>query len=360
MATQGPWARASFTTLRQTRYLRRRTMQRNTLLSDYCFYPSRTSPTITARADERCCSQTRRRRRRRRRPDQGLLPRERSLALTKMKSFFAASISCTKSSPKCLQRGCESLSGCLQPSYGSFASRKKGPITFATRKSHQCCAKFMLPLLRRMVKWLQLHLILFPLLSHEQNFNFWILASSQCCVISLRYLFKPCFGKTLSSIQARRHGVEPERIVIHEQFPTSYEFRVKALADLFLDTPLFNAHTTAGDILWCGVPLLTLPGENMAQRVAAGLVTGALTPETIARTLDDYEELAVRLAGARADVMRTLRERLKLGRGLEVRPAPVFDTHESTHDWERGLRMAWDVHAAIGVPSHLVVARRTD
>jgi len=154
--------------------------------------------------------------------------------------------------------------------------------------------------------------------------------------------------------------VEPERIVIHEQFPTSYEFRVKALADLFLDTPLFNAHTTAGDILWCGVPLLTLPGENMAQRVAAGLVTGALTPETIARTLDDYEELAVRLAGARADVMRTLRERLKLGRGLEVRPAPVFDTHESTHDWERGLRMAWDVHAAIGVPSHLVVARRTD
>ena len=60
------------------------------------------------------------------------------------------------------------------------------------------------------------------------------------------------------------------RLVFHEQFPREREFRIKGLAELFLDTPLFNAHTTAGDVLWSGVPIVSIPGENFAQRVAAG------------------------------------------------------------------------------------------
>jgi predicted O-linked N-acetylglucosamine transferase (SPINDLY family) len=50
---------------------------------------------------------------------------------------------------------------------------------------------------------------------------------------------------------------------------------IKGLADVFLDTPEFNAHTTATDALWAGVPIVSLPGENMAQRVAGSLCKDA-------------------------------------------------------------------------------------
>lgn len=62
--------------------------------------------------------------------------------------------------------------------------------------------------------------------------------------------------------------VDGSRLVFHSKFPKHSELLVKAHADLFLDTPLFNAHTTGGDVLWAGIPLVTLPQENFAQRVA--------------------------------------------------------------------------------------------
>ena len=66
-------------------------------------------------------------------------------------------------------------------------------------------------------------------------------------------------------------GIEPWRIVVTSLLPPHREFLSKGVCDLFLDTPLFNAHTTAKDALWSGVPVLTVAGEGMASRVAASL-----------------------------------------------------------------------------------------
>jgi protein O-GlcNAc transferase len=71
--------------------------------------------------------------------------------------------------------------------------------------------------------------------------------------------------------ETEAEGVEFSRIVISDMFPREQEFLIKGLADVFLDTPEFNAHTTATDALWAGVPIVSLPGLNMAQRVAGSL-----------------------------------------------------------------------------------------
>lgn len=78
-----------------------------------------------------------------------------------------------------------------------------------------------------------------------------------------------------------------------------------ALGDLFLDTPACNAHTTATDALWSGVPLLTLPGVSQASRVAASVLTAAGVPDLIAPTAAAYEQMAISLAGGGAGLRPT-------------------------------------------------------
>ncbi len=68
------------------------------------------------------------------------------------------------------------------------------------------------------------------------------------------------------------------------------------MADLFLDTLPYNAHTTASDALWAGLPVLTCIGETFAGRVAASLLNAVCLPELVATTLEAYEQMAVDLA----------------------------------------------------------------
>jgi protein O-GlcNAc transferase len=75
--------------------------------------------------------------------------------------------------------------------------------------------------------------------------------------------------------ESEAEGVDFSRIVISDMFPRDREFLIKGLADVFLDTPEFNAHTTATDALWAGVPIVSLPGLNLAQRVAGSLCKDA-------------------------------------------------------------------------------------
>jgi protein O-GlcNAc transferase len=75
--------------------------------------------------------------------------------------------------------------------------------------------------------------------------------------------------------ETEAEGVDFSRIIISDMFPREREFLIKGLADVFLDTPEFNAHTTATDALWAGVPIVSLPGVNMAQRVAGSLCKDA-------------------------------------------------------------------------------------
>ena len=116
-------------------------------------------------------------------------------------------------------------------------------------------------------------------------------------------------------------GIAPERICFAPKRPNPQHLARYRLADLFLDTFPYGAHTTASDALWMGTPVLALEGRGFAARVCAGLVRAAGLPDLVCRTLDDYVARASAIAltpGAAAD----LRNRLEQGRAT----ATLFDT----------------------------------
>lgn len=91
------------------------------------------------------------------------------------------------------------------------------------------------------------------------------------------------------------------------------------LAELFLDTPQCNAHTTGCDILWSGTPMITIPGTKMATRVASSLLRASDLEELVCNNLNEYEELAVKLA---VDDEMYMDIRRKVNPGLTMHNAP--------------------------------------
>ncbi|HEV3184096.1 MAG TPA: hypothetical protein VGZ49_04405, partial [Xanthobacteraceae bacterium] len=108
-------------------------------------------------------------------------------------------------------------------------------------------------------------------------------------------------------------------------------------ADLFLDTLPCNAHTTASDALWAGLPVLTCTGETFAGRVAASLVAAVGLPELIVPSLEAYEPLALDLARS-PDRQRALRARLETGRTA----AALFDTSGYARNIEAAYARMWE------------------
>lgn len=108
------------------------------------------------------------------------------------------------------------------------------------------------------------------------------------------------------------------------------------LADLFLDTIYYNAHTTACDSLWAGLPLVTCIGSTFAGRVGASALKAVGLPELITQTLEDYEVLALKLARDPALLAAT---KAKLaGQRLT---APLFDTARHTRHLEAAYTTMW-------------------
>lgn len=97
-------------------------------------------------------------------------------------------------------------------------------------------------------------------------------------------------------------GVAPERIVFAQKLYNPFHLARYPLADLFLDTTPYGAHTTASDALWMGVPVLTLAGRCFAARVCGSLVRAAGLEDLICHDPREYVERAVALAGDRAQV----------------------------------------------------------
>jgi protein O-GlcNAc transferase len=97
--------------------------------------------------------------------------------------------------------------------------------------------------------------------------------------------------------EAQGRGIAGERLVFAQRMPSMAEHLARhRLADLFLDTLPFNAHTTADDALWAGLPVLTQIGEALPGRVGASLLHAIGLPEMIAQTEEEYEKLAIELA----------------------------------------------------------------
>jgi predicted O-linked N-acetylglucosamine transferase (SPINDLY family) len=110
------------------------------------------------------------------------------------------------------------------------------------------------------------------------------------------------------------------------------------LADLFLDTLPYNAHTTASDALWAGLPVLTCRGETFAGRVAASVLQAADLPELVTANLADYETLALRLAQER-DLLSDIKAKLARNRDT----CRLFDTTTFARHIEAAYTTMWQI-----------------
>ena len=106
----------------------------------------------------------------------------------------------------------------------------------------------------------------------------------------------------------RRPGWIRQRLVFAARVAPAEHLARHRLADLFLDTLPYNAHTTASDALWAGLPVLTCAGHTFAGRVAGSLLRAVGLPELVTHSLHDYETLALKLARAPGAARRCPRQ----------------------------------------------------
>jgi protein O-GlcNAc transferase len=138
---------------------------------------------------------------------------------------------------------------------------------------------------------------------------------------------------------AAARGIDPARLVFALRLDLDDDHLARhRLADLFLDTLPYNAHATASDALWAGLPLLTCRGASFAGRVATSLLHAAGLPELATNDLGEYEALALRLA-ADASLLRGFRKRLEQNRAT----CPLFDTDRFRRHIERAYTTMWEL-----------------
>jgi protein O-GlcNAc transferase len=163
------------------------------------------------------------------------------------------------------------------------------------------------------------------ILRQTENSLLWLLGSEK--------LFKDNL-----SAAAAKHGIDPAQLIFAPSLPLNAHLSRLALGDLFLDSLVSNAHTTASDALWAGLPLLTRRGHTFQGRVAASLLEAVGLPELVVENLEEYENLALRLA-REPDLLKSYRARLAQNRAS----APLFDTARTT----RHIEAAYETMQAI-------------
>ncbi len=145
--------------------------------------------------------------------------------------------------------------------------------------------------------------------------------------------------------EAVARGVSSERLIFGNRIDHPDHLARHRLADLFLDTLPCNAHTTASDALWAGLPIVTCAGRSFAARVAGSLLRAVGLEELVTSTLEEYEQVALRLAGE-PDRLGALRARLAQNREA----APLFDTPRFCRHLEAAYRRMWLLHER-GLPA---------
>jgi protein O-GlcNAc transferase len=164
------------------------------------------------------------------------------------------------------------------------------------------------------------------LLHQVEGSVFWLLHDNPFAVANLKR-------------EAETRGVRAERLVFAPRMPPPEHLARIRLADLFLDTLPYNAHTTASDALWVGLPLVTSPGTTFPGRVAASLLHAAGMPELIAYSLAGYEALALKLARD-TDALAAVKAKLAATRDH----CTLFDTTRFTRHLESAYVTMWERH----------------
>jgi predicted O-linked N-acetylglucosamine transferase (SPINDLY family) len=136
---------------------------------------------------------------------------------------------------------------------------------------------------------------------------------------------------------AQHNGVSPERLIFAKKKLNPQHLARYALADLFLDTFPYGAHTTAADALWMGVPVLTVPGQSFASRVCSSLVSAAGIGDLICKDLGAYTAKAVEL-GRNPKTLAGLKQKLTAERDSCL----LFNTPILVKELEDLYRGMWE------------------
>ena len=175
------------------------------------------------------------------------------------------------------------------------------------------------------------------ILEHVEGSVLWLLEDNE---IAARNLKK----------EASVRGIDPDRLVFAPRMALPDHLARHRMADLFLDTLPYNAHTTASDALWAGLPVLTQIGETFAGRVAASLLNAMHLPELITTARDAYEALAVELATNPAK-LASIKRKLTDHRLT----TPLFDTELFTKHIEAAYTTMYERYHADLPPDHIYV-----
>jgi protein O-GlcNAc transferase len=162
------------------------------------------------------------------------------------------------------------------------------------------------------------------LLCAKQNSVLWLLEANSTVSINLRR-------------EAEKHSVSSDRLIFAPRLPLADHLARHRNADLFLDTLPYNAHTTASDALWAGLPVLTCLGATFAGRVAASLIKAVGLDELITHSLEDYEALALKIASDPSS-LAAIKDRLARNRST----FPLFNTERMTRQIEVAYMTMWE------------------
>jgi len=150
--------------------------------------------------------------------------------------------------------------------------------------------------------------------------------------------------------EAQALGIDASRLIFSPYIKMADHIERNILADLFLDSLPYNAHTTASDALWANVPVLTLQGKSFAGRVAASLLHAIEMPELITYTEQEFEDRAVDLA-THPEKLAALKVKLAKNRLT----TPLFDTKLYTKHFESALIEAYERYQSDLPPAHIQV-----
>jgi len=177
------------------------------------------------------------------------------------------------------------------------------------------------------------------LLSKVENSVLWLRQSNQFSIINMKK-------------EAQKRNVDPSRLVFAGKVPMDEHLARQRLADLFVDTFTFNAHTTAAEALWAGLPLVTKVGLGFAARVAGSLLNAVGLPELITETEQDYEVLILELA-TNPTKLAGIKEKLATNRLTQ----PLFNTELYTKHLENGYNQAYQNYFDGNLPQTIVVPK---
>ena len=184
----------------------------------------------------------------------------------------------------------------------------------------------------------------------ESEFDIWmrVVAKVEGSVLWLRKSNQ--FSEINMRKEAKRRNIDPTRLVFAERIPIDEHIARQKLADLFIDNFAFNAHTTATEALWAGLPLVTKRGEGFAARVAGSLLSAVGLHELITHDEKAYEALILKLATSPKKL-----DKIKKKLETNLLSHPLFNTEQYTKHLENGYRQAYQKYFDGETPNTIIV-----